>query len=296
MADAGVFHVALGGGEPFSRSDCLEIARYCREVGLVPNITTNGFYMTETLARECSVFGQVNVSMDAATGPSQSVRGHEGFAVGDRALRLLRGQDVSTGTNCVLTRYNYDHIPELVEYASGLGLSNILFLRFKPSGRALPLYGSNRLTPEQGRELVPLLIGLAGKTKVRLHVDCSFAPLVYCHEPDPTPCSFLSFLGCVAGDVLAGVTPAGRLNACSFCPDDAGPAERIGELWHASPHFDRFRRWPDHAPEPCRSCRYLQICRGGCHVVAESVTDDFGAPDPECPRVVSFATERSRNG
>ncbi|MHA1466258.1 MAG: SPASM domain-containing protein, partial [Candidatus Heimdallarchaeaceae archaeon] len=40
--------------------------------------------------------------------------------------------------------------------------------------------------------------------------------------------------------------------------------------------------------EPCSSCRYVKICRGGCHVVSEFVTGEFSNPDPECPIVAEY--------
>src|SRR5262249_40170759 len=48
-----------------------------------------------------------------------------------------------------------------------------------------------------------------------------------------------------------------------------------------------FRSWRN-GPEPCRSCEYLSLCRGGCRAVSASPT----APDPECPLVLAAATQK----
>ena len=42
LAEMGVFHVALGGGEALERPDFFELAAHARERGMVPNLTTNG--------------------------------------------------------------------------------------------------------------------------------------------------------------------------------------------------------------------------------------------------------------
>ncbi len=70
LAEMGVFHIALGGGEALERPDFFELASYVRSCGIVPNLTTNGLLMTRETAAKCSIFGQVNVSVDW-TGKSQ---------------------------------------------------------------------------------------------------------------------------------------------------------------------------------------------------------------------------------
>jgi radical SAM protein with 4Fe4S-binding SPASM domain len=71
---------------------------------------------------------------------------------------------------------------------------------------------------------------------------------------------------------------------------------RVTELrsyWNAPGAFGAFRRWRD-AREPCASCDYHALCRGGCKVVSAHVTGDLAAPDPECPRVVDSGLQRVR--
>ena len=60
----GVFHVALGGGEAFEREDFGELVSCCREIGLVPNLTTNGQSIGEREIAICKKMGQVNISID----------------------------------------------------------------------------------------------------------------------------------------------------------------------------------------------------------------------------------------
>ncbi|MEO0092401.1 MAG: radical SAM protein [candidate division WOR-3 bacterium] len=289
-----VFHIALGGGEPFARKDCLEIAHYCREKGLVPNITTNGYYITEKLAKECRVFGQINVSMDGIGEYYKLSRGHNGFPIADKALRLLTKYNPRVGINCVVSRDNFEHIPKLVEYAKKLNLHSILFLRYKPTGRAKELYQKRHITKEQGIKLLPLIIQLAIQNSIRLYIDCSFTPMLYYHKIHPKILDYISTHGCVAGDSLAGTLADGRINACSFAQGDGGFIFSIKKEWHSNPHFIRFRNWIKSAPEPCKSCDYLKLCRGGCHVVSEYVLGDFNAPDPGCPWVQEYNQKSER--
>ena len=75
LAEMGVFHMALGGGEALERPDFFELASYVRERGMVPNLTTNGHLMTRETAEKCRIFGQVNVSIDDGEALPEAVRG-----------------------------------------------------------------------------------------------------------------------------------------------------------------------------------------------------------------------------
>ncbi|HEY4243488.1 MAG TPA: SPASM domain-containing protein, partial [Kofleriaceae bacterium] len=93
--------------------------------------------------------------------------------------------------------------------------------------------------------------------------------------------------------------PDGRLTACSFAApppaaasDHARPKiDALGAYWNTPGAFGEFRTWRA-AVEPCASCTYLALCRGGCRVVSAHVAGSAAAPDPECPRVVEYAANR----
>jgi len=287
LSEMGVFHIAFGGGEPFARRDFLELAGYARGAEIVPNVTTNGYYITEEIAKRCRIFGQINVSMDGIGKKYEEVRGIDGFKIADRAIGLLVGAECKVGINCLISRKNFDHLPELVRYAELKGCNEIMLLRFKPSGRGSKLYEKMKLTPEQNERFFSLLRDLSLTHEISIKTDCSFVPLICYHEPEKERLEFLSISGCEGGNSLAGITPTGKFSACSFCRSSGGHIFEFKEKWHVSDHLKNFRKWISRAPEPCKLCEYLSICRGGCHVVAEFVFGDFFAPDPECPKVNS---------
>ena len=141
--------------------------------------------------------------------------------------------------------------------------------------------------------------------RLRLKVDCSYTPMLAHHQPAPELLAQLVVYGCTGGDFLVGAKPGGQLTACSFAAPppplhDAGQAQgdahrprvhELGAYWTQPGAFAPFRQWRA-AQEPCQSCRYLSLCRGGCRVVAAHLGDP-AAPDPECPRVVDL---RQRDG
>jgi radical SAM protein with 4Fe4S-binding SPASM domain len=286
LAEMGVFHMALGGGEALERPDFFELASYVRDLGIVPNLTTNGLLLTRETAAKCRIFGQVNVSVDWSE--NSGTFGHENDACAKRAkgVDLLLEAGVSVGLNCVVTRQNLDRLGEVLAFAAQRNLTDVEFLRFKPSGRGKLEYFEKRLTPAQNLEFYPMLKRFYEDYNFPAKIDCSFVPMFCFHRPDKMLMQQFSVYGCEAGNVLLGVRSDGRFAGCSFMSGDESIFD-LPRLWNGSEDLERLRNWTYQAPEPCRSCEYLEICKGGCRAVSEFVTGERFAPDPECPFVVS---------
>jgi radical SAM protein with 4Fe4S-binding SPASM domain len=279
LAGMGVFHMALGGGEALERPDFFELASYVRERGMVPNLTTNGRLITRETAAKCRIFGQVNVSIDDA----KTLREAEGpLAERVRGVDLLLEAGIRVGVNCVVSRGNFDKLTAFFDFAATRGLTDIEFLRLKPTGRARSEYFARRLTPGQNRAFYPVIRDLSREYGVAAKIDCSFVPMFCWHRPDKSLMEQFSVYGCEAGNVLLGVRSDGRFAGCSFLSGEESIQDLL-RLWNASDHLSRLRAWTDNAPAPCSSCDYLDICKGGCRAVAGFVSGDFHAPDPECP-------------
>jgi radical SAM protein with 4Fe4S-binding SPASM domain len=291
LAAMGVFHVALGGGEALELPYLFEIAAHARQVGITPNLTTSGLGLTEELAERCRVFGQINVSVDGVGEAYRRARGFDGFARAERALRLLRAAKEEVGVNCVVSRSSFDGLGSVARLVRKLRLNELELLRFKPVGRGASI--DEELSLDQARRIYPLARRLMLRHRIRVKLDCSFAPMVFWHRPSARAAAFWGVQGCVAGDVLAAVSPEGHLQGCSF----AGPAEADARLpgairaaWPSG--FSSFRGFVRDAPEPCASCDYLRLCRGGCRAVA-GAHGSFSAPDPGCPRVQEWTARSS---
>ncbi|MFO7900134.1 MAG: radical SAM protein [Planctomycetota bacterium] len=286
LADMGVFHVALGGGEALERPDLFELARYARQVGLVPNLTTNGALVTPEVAQKLTCFGQVNLSLDGVGELSGVFRGRNVMDTVDRAFDRLLEAGVSTGINCVVGRRNIDGLTGLFAYAARRGLGEIELLRFKPAGRGAELYPDEKLTCEQARRFYPLVQELTETHDLATKIDCSFVPMLCYHRPPKHVLEALGVCGCEAGNFLAGVQSDGRVSGCSFLPSLDLTVDELPGAWDACPEFEGYRGWTASAPAPCSSCDYLSICKGGCHAVALAQCGTTDAPDPDCPWVI----------
>jgi radical SAM protein with 4Fe4S-binding SPASM domain len=291
LARLKVFHVAIGGGEALTRADLLAIAEAARARGITPNLTTNGALVTDDFAaRAAALFGQINVSVDALEPGLLRIFGEDKATPGQRAAEKLVRAGCRVGANVVVARANFDALDRVVAWARSAGLVEVELLRLKPTGRARERYLDERLTPEQRRRLFPLALELAGKHGLPVKLDCSAAPFVACHSPDPERLERFEVAGCIGGLSLLGIDERGRTSACSFYPGSGDDLLDLERGWDASRAYAPFREYAEKAAEPCRSCTYLKICRGGCRAVALHLTGRDDAPDPECPRVEEHAS------
>jgi radical SAM protein with 4Fe4S-binding SPASM domain len=289
LARAGVFHVAIGGGEALTRPDLVAIAEAARARGITPNLTTNGAVVTaEFAARAATLFGQVNVSIDAL--PPARTFGTDKAVTGMRAAEILVRAGVRVGVNTVVARANFDAIGPVVAWAAANGLVEVELLRLKPTGRGRIGYLEQRLTRAQREALFPLALELASRHDIPVKLDCSAAPFVACHAPDAERLEQFEVAGCIGGLSLLGVDERGKSSACSFYPGRGDDLLDLAEGWERSSAYAPFRDYVVKAEEPCRSCPYLTTCRGGCRAVALFLTGREDAPDPECPRVEDYRT------
>jgi radical SAM protein with 4Fe4S-binding SPASM domain len=293
LAEAGVFHLALGGGESATLPWLGDLARHAIARGLVPNLTTSGLAGLDDLVGIAGLFGQINVSIDGIGPAYAQVRGFDGFGRADAAIVRLRAAKKEIGLNCVVTRQSFDGLAEVFAYARRRKLNEVELLRFKPAGRGAKAYEELRCTDAQHRAFLPTVLRLARRHRVRVRVDCSYTPMIAWHDPGADLLAKLAVYGCTGGDFLIGAKASGVMTACSFAaPPDGKPAVTdIGAYWDRRDAFGAFRDWRA-AEEPCASCTYHALCRGGCRVVSAHVAGSLAAPDPECPKVVAARPKR----
>lgn len=293
LADMGVFHLALGGGESATLPWLGDIAAHARERGLIPNLTTSGLAGLSDLLAIAHLFGQINVSIDGLGAAYQAVRGFDGFARADHAVRALRAVKREVGINVVLTRQNFSHIDELFAYARARRLNEIELLRFKPAGRGKRVFEEHTCTDAQHRALLPTVLRASRRHRVRVRLDCSYTPMIAHHGPDEGLLAKLAVYGCTGGDFLIGARADGTVTACSFAAPPAGrpKVHELERYWREPGAFGPFRAFRE-ADEPCQSCTYHDLCRGGCRVVSAHVLGDPRRPDPECPRVIDWQRAR----
>jgi radical SAM protein with 4Fe4S-binding SPASM domain len=296
LAEMGVFEVAFGGGEALLRDDVVALCQQARDLGLVPNVTTSGFGLTPELAgRLAPLVGQINVSLDGLGATYAQVRGWDGTALALGALKTLQAAGIRTGVNTVLTRRNVAELVVLGDQLSDLGVREWQWLRLKPTGRGAQVYQALVLRADQAMKLWPMALTIEERTGMLMRWDCALVPWLAAHGLPPERLLRMGVTGCTGGETLLARHADGSWAPCSFVPGDTAPgdtdpgdaATTPAMAWSDGPTLLRWRDRAVSPPEPCASCEYQVVCRGGCRAVAAHLTGDSLAPDPECPRVMA---------
>jgi radical SAM protein with 4Fe4S-binding SPASM domain len=265
LAALGSFRLGLTGGEPLLRKDLLDVLDSATEAGLHPCLTTNGFMVTDELAR---ALGErelvwINVSLDGATVESNDrVRGSGSF---DRAVegirRLTRWAKVTVAFT--ITAENAEEVRDCAELADRLGASCAVFRPLYPTGAALE---RPELMPSYGA-YQQALSSLAGAASSSRGLD-PFSP----EARSATAGRVHAGHGCGAATTVASVSVDGRVNPCSFLGTDfeAGSLRErsFQELWDAGASFRALR---DESEED-----FL----GGCRARALAATGSVRGRDP----------------
>jgi mycofactocin radical SAM maturase len=270
-----VFQVNIGGGEPFIRSDFLDLLNYAHAKGLVTCVSTNGTVIDDALARRLAKLEMLylQVSLDGATAEvNDYIRGEGTYQKILAAIDCLAKNGVAFSINTVLTRLNYPQLDSLRSLARDYG-AELRVSRFRPSGRgkASKAYlGPDKDQLEafadwlQKHDLVRTgdsFFCLTSESRRRKGLDmCGAAKMTCCISPtgDVYPCAFMQAKPFLVGNVLSA---------------------RFKVMWDHAPLFLQLRNLN---VESCQTCSRFEACRGGCPAMAFHTYDDIAMPDPEC--------------
>lgn len=275
LVDNEVFQVNIGGGEPFARSDFVDLLDYAHQRELVTCVSTNGTLMDADMAQRLRHMKRLylQVSLDGVDAETNDIiRGNGTYAKAIRAMELLASAGVRFSVNTVLTKLSYPQLNDLRKLASRYG-AELRVSRFRPSGR-----GKNSL-----RELAPDNDQLE-----------SFAFWLESHDMVRTGDSFFCLTSekrrrkgldmCGAAKMTCCVSPNGNVYPCAFLQEPEFLCgnlrdESFGSIWTLSNVMGSIRNLE---VETCIKCERFEFCRGGCPAMAYHTHQDISMPDPEC--------------
>jgi PqqA peptide cyclase len=152
----GVLEAIVSGGEPFLRPDLVfRLLDFFRKNWIVPHLITNGWFITPEIARRLAEypFGFIQVSIDGHT-PEIHDRVRQVKGSWDRATRALQYLS-SQGLPCRLAhtavKFNYQHVPEIVDLAIALGARTVIFGKALAQGRGNTNADDVLLGPEEAK-------------------------------------------------------------------------------------------------------------------------------------------------
>jgi GeoRSP system radical SAM/SPASM protein len=281
VAEAGVFYVNFGGGEPLLRRDLLEIASLARSFGLRVSMNSNGWLIDRQTAAALGAagFSKVGVSID-----SHLPEVHDGFrgmagshARAVAALGHLASAGIATSLSTVICRINNRTIGDLVAFALDQGVGQLNFHNFKCSGLGMAHKDELDLSPDEWKEFYQEAFAAKQRTKgLDISLDDPIIALLGARDAGSM------VKGSVCGKLSLNIKANGDITPCGFIPVVIGNIVRddLREVWRTSPVLAQMRN--KQPTGKCTGCSKYADCLGGCTARALAMTGDLNSPDPHC--------------
>ncbi len=289
--------VVISGGEPLTRPDVFDIAKYGTEAGLKMAMATNGFLVTDEVCEKIKSSGIRIVSM-SLDGPNAEI--HDNFRGGisgafegvERAAELFNKYGIKFIINSSFTKRNQPYIMETYRKAKSLGANAWYMFLIVPTGRGEEIF-KELVSKEDYEEILEWHYNME-RQEDEILVRPTCAPQYYriWHEKSKeegkgTERRSLTFStgggkGCIAGQTICFVNSEGNVLPCSYFPESAGNVfdKSLKEIWETSPLFEDLRDFRRYEGK-CGVCKYLKVC-GGCRARAYAVTNSYLAEEPFC--------------
>ena len=277
----------LTGGEPLLRPDILKISDYAARTGFLVVMGTNGVLLNDETVQKMSDHGVAGagISLDAVDPVNHDkFRGMEGAWEGTmNGVEALKRANLDFLVQTSVTRWNYDEIPQIVDFAYELGAKvfNLYFLVRTGRGKTVM-----DITPDQYERMLSTLFELQAKYQGKMLVAAKCAPhykrVIYEQQSDSPFLQAYPSGTCPCGIYYCRITPEGDLTPCPYMPVSVGNLKKEGfaTLWNQSKVFQELRD-RKLLEGKCGACEFRDVC-GGCRARAYALTDNYLAEDPSC--------------
>ncbi|MGQ0701170.1 MAG: pyrroloquinoline quinone biosynthesis protein PqqE [Panacagrimonas sp.] len=296
----GAAQLGLSGGEPLLRDDLEEITREARSLGYYTNLLTSGIGMTESRIRALKEAGLDHIQLsfqDSTKEMNDFLSSTRTFDLKMKVAALIKQYDYPMVLNCVLHRYNIDHIQQILEMAEAMEAEHVELANTQYYGWAM--VNRDQLLPS--REQLARAEEITNRFRARVgnKIKVYFVvPDYYANRPKKCMNGWgTTFINLTADGLALPCHEARMLPGLTF------PNVRDHDMrwiWYDSPGFNAYRGdgW---MKEPCRSCPEKENDLGGCRCQAYQLAHDARTADPVCTKsphhaIVVNAVERADRG
>jgi len=254
-----ITQIAFGIGNLFGHDDMWEIFRYARDNGVIPNVTTNGYMLTDEIADTLAeVMGAVAVSR------------YDPPDVCYDAVKKLTDRNMDqVNIHMVVSEDSYEQCLQLIEDVKTderlSKLNAVVFLMMKPKGRAA-FIGKGIGSMDKYRELVTHAL----QSGIKVGFDsCSAPSFLKATEEHKLSERFQMMADpCESGLFSIYADVEGKVYPCSFTPgtpgwEDGIPLQEVDsfdDVWN----HDRMLKWKDRllsSTKDCGGCKFQDSCR-----------------------------------
>lgn len=283
LADLGCELVTLSGGEPTLRPEWDRVGRALVDRGVKVNIISNGWGWNHSTTERARNAGLSNVafSIDGPEPAHDHVRGRPGsFA---HAMAALDDCVQSGVASSVVSHVNSVNLNELEAFHAELRSHGVATWQIQigtPTG-SFAQHRELSIRPEDLLDLIPRIAALRGSgTRPAIHVADNVGYYGnYERQLRDRGAMICFWIGCRAGCQVVGIESSGNVKGCLSLPSERQGIDEFVEgnlrqsslrsIWERPGGFSYNRRPEGPKLEGfCRTCRFSDICRGGCSCTA----------------------------
>lgn len=258
MADAGVVHFSVTGGEPLLRMDLMPVFSAMRSKKYGMYLISNGTLFDENnIAQIKEAFTSITISVDSHEPVVQDeLRGSGSFEKIVRSIELLVKNGITVNANLILSKLSIDNFSKSKKFFRNLGCSNVIPIRLQATNKHINKFKPSKLQLEL----------FFDKQYVELSYECSYRELIR-----NTKMGWVGqkMMTCGAANAECAVGADGTLYPCRiFTIDDFAAGSLLENsfetLWYNAPALRRIREIDYSSIEHCSTCGLFQLCVGGC--------------------------------
>lgn len=300
LADLGCQKVTLSGGEPTLRKDWSEIATTLVRRGVRVNIISNGWNWTKDTVQKAvdAQLRSVSCSLDGMEEVHDNIRRKGSFQSVLETFRLCRAAGMTTSSIFTVSSANIKQLDEVHDLLVREGVSMWQIQLVDLMGN-MEDHKDWSLNPEELIELEEKVATFMNSSPMRVNTADNIGYFGPHEEVLRKRSPFGAWTGCLAGCTVVGIESNGNVKGC-LSQQDKGFVEGnlvehgLAEVWNRPGAFSYNRDFcVDQLKGFCASCRYNDICRGGCtcsaHFASGSAFDN-----PYC--VYRVLAEKAQNG
>lgn len=271
----GCYYIGFSGGEPFLRSDLLEIISLAKDYGFRVSLISNGSLVTFKTLDKLKEIGLDRLSfslhsLDEET--NKNIFGNQNIS-SKHTIELIK-YSLSIGLNigvCLtITNQNVQELDNYVSFFERLGL-----IKEKINLNQLA-YGKKDIS-----QILPNI----------KDIKCSKRFLMQERETENEGFSFM----CSAGKISCSIDPCGNVYPCSFLNCSAGNIRKnsIKDIWENSHLLQMFRSFSDKLFEKCLNCNIKNKCHV-CYANNIATTGNiFESSDERCNYLREIQDDKS---
>lgn len=287
LVDIGAFQIGLTGGEPTTRPDLVELTKYIASKNVACNLTTNGYNVPEKLIIDLREAGltQVQISLDSYKKEVHEKYRTEGSF--DRAIetaKLFKKHGFIVGVDTVVTNDNLNDLEAFMDFLEENDFDGLTIIKLKQGHLDLETFKKQVPDYDKYAEVIDKVCRRNGKLEVT--IDCSSVSNL-CKTLTLEEQNKIHSAGCPAGHSLISIAPNGDMFPCAALTNDNYKignllTDDLEKVWNESELLKGLRGVKNRVEGKCKTCPKLDVCRGGCRGIADSLSGKKFYSDANC--------------